>query len=185
VPRGLKEGTVIVTGGATLIGQAVVRAFHEQGANLAVADIDAEGGRTLAAELGERVLFSVTDIRDDAQIEVFVAEVVERFGGVDFLVNLACCYVDEGCGVRKPVHHAASAYSWMSSRFVTRPKTRPGSILPSRTSGRNSSMYARAGAGPPPMLTLSKKVVSVVGIAPAGEARRGRLSRPDGRRRER
>ncbi len=96
MPRGLKEGTAIVTGGATLIGQAVVRAFHEQGANVAVADIDAEGGRALAAELGERVLFSVTDIRDDAQIERFVAEVVERFGGVDFLVNLACSYVDEG-----------------------------------------------------------------------------------------
>lgn len=96
MPRGLKEGTVIVTGGATLIGQAVVRAFHEQGANVAVADIDTEGGRELDAELGERVLFSATDVRDDAQIERFVAQVVERFGGVDFLVNLACSYVDEG-----------------------------------------------------------------------------------------
>jgi NAD(P)-dependent dehydrogenase (short-subunit alcohol dehydrogenase family) len=96
VPRGLSEGTVIVTGGATLIGRAVVRAFHEQGANVAVADIDADGGRALADELGERVFFSTTDIRDDAQIERFVAQVVERFGGVNFLVNLACSYVDEG-----------------------------------------------------------------------------------------
>jgi NAD(P)-dependent dehydrogenase (short-subunit alcohol dehydrogenase family) len=87
---------VIVTGGATLIGRAVVRAFHEQGANVAVADIDADGGQALADELGERVFFSTTDIRDDAQIERFVAQVVERFGGVDFLVNLACSYVDDG-----------------------------------------------------------------------------------------
>lgn len=94
--RGLNERTAIVTGGATLIGQAVVRAFHEQGANVAVADIDADGGRALADELGERVLFSATDVRDDAQIERFVALVVERFGGVDFLVNLACSYLDEG-----------------------------------------------------------------------------------------
>ena len=94
--RGLTNGTAIVTGGATLIGRAVVRAFHEHGANVAVADIDAEGGNALADELGERVLFSATDIRDDAQIDEFVAQTVERFGGVDFLVNLACSYVDEG-----------------------------------------------------------------------------------------
>src|SRR5712691_4365974 len=94
--RGLMDGTAIVTGGATLIGQAVVRAFHDHGANVAVADIDAEGGTALARELGERVYFSATDIRDDAQIDEFVAQAVERFGGVDFLVNLACSYVDDG-----------------------------------------------------------------------------------------
>jgi NAD(P)-dependent dehydrogenase (short-subunit alcohol dehydrogenase family) len=90
--RGLSGKTAIVTGGATLIGRAVVRAFTDRGANVAVADIDAEGG----AQLGDDIFFSVTDIRDDAQIERFVAETVERFGGVDFLVNLACSYVDEG-----------------------------------------------------------------------------------------
>jgi NAD(P)-dependent dehydrogenase (short-subunit alcohol dehydrogenase family) len=96
MPRGLTGGTAIVTGGATLIGQAVVRAFHDHGANVAGADIDIEGGTALVDELGERVFFSPTDIRDDAQIDEFVAQVVERFGGVDFLVNLACSYVDEG-----------------------------------------------------------------------------------------
>jgi NAD(P)-dependent dehydrogenase (short-subunit alcohol dehydrogenase family) len=92
----LENRTAIVTGGATLIGQAVVRAFHTRGANVAVADIDAAGGRALADELGKRVLFSETDIRDDAQIERFVGETADHFGGVDFLVNLACSYVDEG-----------------------------------------------------------------------------------------
>jgi NAD(P)-dependent dehydrogenase (short-subunit alcohol dehydrogenase family) len=96
MPRGLTGGTAIVTGGVTLIGQAVVRAFHDHGANVAVADIDVEGGAALADKLGARVFFSATDIRDDAQIDEFVAQVVERFGGVDFLVNLACSYVDEG-----------------------------------------------------------------------------------------
>jgi NAD(P)-dependent dehydrogenase (short-subunit alcohol dehydrogenase family) len=94
--RGLEGGTAIVTGGATLIGQAVVRAFHEAGANVAVADIDAEGGRALAVALGERVLFEETDIRDDTQLARLVSATVDRFGGIDFLVNLACSYVDEG-----------------------------------------------------------------------------------------
>jgi NAD(P)-dependent dehydrogenase (short-subunit alcohol dehydrogenase family) len=92
----LEGKTAIVTGGATLIGRAVVEALHAAGACVAVADIDEEGGRSLADELGERVLFQPTDIRDDAAIERFVAATVERFGGVDVLVNLACSYVDEG-----------------------------------------------------------------------------------------
>jgi NAD(P)-dependent dehydrogenase (short-subunit alcohol dehydrogenase family) len=94
--RGLDGKTAVVTGGATLIGAAVVRAFRDAGASVAVADIDAEGGERLAAELGDGVLFSATDIGDDAALERFFAAAVERFGGVDVLVNLACSYVDEG-----------------------------------------------------------------------------------------
>jgi NAD(P)-dependent dehydrogenase (short-subunit alcohol dehydrogenase family) len=88
--------TAVVTGGATLIGTAVVRALHEAGARVAVADIDEEGGNRVAAELGEGVLFLPTDIRDDGAIGRLVAATVERFGGIDILVNLACSYVDEG-----------------------------------------------------------------------------------------
>jgi NAD(P)-dependent dehydrogenase (short-subunit alcohol dehydrogenase family) len=90
--------TAVVTGGATLIGAAVVRALHAAGARVAVADIDEAGGQRIAGELGEKVLFSTTDIRDDAQIERLVTQTVERFGGIDILVNLACSYVDDGPG---------------------------------------------------------------------------------------
>jgi len=92
----LEGRTAIVTGGATLIGRAVVAALHAAGAAVAVADIDEEGGGSLADSLGDRVLFQPTDIRDDGAIERFVDATVERFGGVDVLVNLACSYVDEG-----------------------------------------------------------------------------------------
>jgi len=92
----LEGKTAIVTGGATLIGRAVVEALQAAGASVAVADIDEEGGRSLADALGNDVLFQPTDIRDDAAIERFVRAVVDRFGGVDVLVNLACSYVDEG-----------------------------------------------------------------------------------------
>ncbi len=94
--RGLEGKTAVVTGGATLIGAAVVRAFVAAGTRVAVADIDEEGGGRLADELGDAVLFSPTDIRDDAQLEQLVAATAARFGGIDFLVNLACSYVDEG-----------------------------------------------------------------------------------------
>jgi NAD(P)-dependent dehydrogenase (short-subunit alcohol dehydrogenase family) len=86
----------IVTGGATLIGRAVVRALHDAGASIAVADIDEEGGRALAAELGERVLFVPTDLREDGQIDALVENAIAGFGGLDILVNLATSYVDDG-----------------------------------------------------------------------------------------
>jgi NAD(P)-dependent dehydrogenase (short-subunit alcohol dehydrogenase family) len=108
--RGLSGSTAVVTGGATLIGQAVVRAFHERGANVAVADIDVERGEALAAELGERVSYSATDIRDDAQVEHFVTTTVERFGRIDSLVNLACSYLDEGS--------ASARADWLESLDV-------------------------------------------------------------------
>jgi NAD(P)-dependent dehydrogenase (short-subunit alcohol dehydrogenase family) len=88
--------TAIVTGGATLIGRAVVRALHEAGAAVAVADIDEEAGQALADELGERVLFVRTDLRDDEQIEALRARTIDHFGSIDILVNLAASYLDEG-----------------------------------------------------------------------------------------
>jgi NAD(P)-dependent dehydrogenase (short-subunit alcohol dehydrogenase family) len=94
--RALEGRTAIVTGGATLIGRAVVRALHAAGASAAVADIDEAGGRSLADELGDHVLFVPTDLREDDQIEELVARAVDRFGGLDILVNLATSYVDEG-----------------------------------------------------------------------------------------
>jgi hypothetical protein len=94
--QGLEGKTAIVTGGATLIGAAVVRAFAAAGTHVAVADIDEEGGGRLADELGDAVLFSPTDIRDDAQLEQLATATAARFGGIDYLVNLACSYVDEG-----------------------------------------------------------------------------------------
>ena len=91
----------IVTGGATLIGRAVVRALHDAGASVAVADIDEEGGEALADELGEDVLLVPTDLRADAQVEALIANAVARFGGLDILINLATSYLYEGFASRR------------------------------------------------------------------------------------
>lgn len=88
--------TAVVTGGATIIGQAVVRALHADGARVVIADIDDVGAKAVADELGTDVLARHTDITDDAEIAGCVAEAVDRFGGIDILVNLACSYVDDG-----------------------------------------------------------------------------------------
>src|SRR5512146_2251235 len=92
--EGLKGKVAIVTGGSTLIGTQVVRAFHREGTRVVVADIEERGGQAIASELGDGVEFVRTDITDDAQVAACVQRAVTAFGGIDFLVNLACVYTD-------------------------------------------------------------------------------------------
>jgi len=108
--RGLSGKAAVVTGGATLIGNAVVQGFRDRDVAVAVGDIDAEAGERLAGELGGGVLFVETDIREDTAIDRLVAAARERFGRIDFLVNLATTYVDEG--------FASSREDWLESANV-------------------------------------------------------------------
>jgi NAD(P)-dependent dehydrogenase (short-subunit alcohol dehydrogenase family) len=94
--KGLEGRSAIVTGGATLIGTGVVRALHAAGVKVVVADIDEANGQALADALGAGVRFVRTDITDDAQVQACVAQAAQHHGGVHFLVNLACSYVDDG-----------------------------------------------------------------------------------------
>jgi len=86
----------LITGGATLIGAAVAEAFVRNGARVAILDIDVEAGAKLADQLGASALFIETDITDDSQLEAAVAKTAEHFGGLHYLINLACSYLDEG-----------------------------------------------------------------------------------------
>jgi NAD(P)-dependent dehydrogenase (short-subunit alcohol dehydrogenase family) len=92
--EGLKGKVAIVTGGATMIGAAVVRAFHREGTKVAIADINDVAGQAVANSLHKDVLFVKTDLVDDAQIAACVDRTVAKFGRIDFLVNLACVYID-------------------------------------------------------------------------------------------
>jgi NAD(P)-dependent dehydrogenase (short-subunit alcohol dehydrogenase family) len=91
---GIRGKVTIVTGGATLIGAEVVRAFHGAGSKVVVADINEKGGLALAGQLGSNVLFVRTDLAEDGQISACAEKTVKAFGGIDFLVNLACVYID-------------------------------------------------------------------------------------------
>ncbi len=88
--KGLAGKVAIVPGGVTKIGRAVVDGFRAAGAEVMVADIAPGEG------FGPGVGFQNCDLRDDAQIAALVAATKERFGRIDFLVNVACTYVDNG-----------------------------------------------------------------------------------------
>jgi len=92
---GLKDKVAIVTGGATMIGAAVVRAFNREGVRVVIADINDNDGNSIVSSLGENVLFVKTDLIDDKQIAACVEKTVKKFGAIDFLVNLACVYIDD------------------------------------------------------------------------------------------
>jgi NAD(P)-dependent dehydrogenase (short-subunit alcohol dehydrogenase family) len=86
----------IVTGGATLLGAAVVGALVKAGVRVTLADIDMAGSERVAALHGEACLFQPTDITSDAQIASCVIACLQSFGRIDYLVNIAACYIDKG-----------------------------------------------------------------------------------------
>ena len=85
----LKDKVAIVTGGARGIGEAVVRAYSDEGASVVIADIEIAKAQALASELGANALAAQLDVRDSKSISSLIATTVSKFGGVDILYNNA------------------------------------------------------------------------------------------------
>lgn len=79
----------IVTGGAGSIGRATAELLVGEGAEVVIADIDAEAGRAVAADLGDAAVFQQTDVSDADQVQALVDVAVDRFGGLDIMFNNA------------------------------------------------------------------------------------------------
>jgi 3-oxoacyl-[acyl-carrier protein] reductase len=94
--NGIPNRTVIVTGGATSIGAAIVRAFHAAGANVVIADANTVDGNHLANDLGDLALYCETDITNDDHIKRCLKIACDKFSRIDFLINNACIYLDDG-----------------------------------------------------------------------------------------
>jgi NAD(P)-dependent dehydrogenase (short-subunit alcohol dehydrogenase family) len=83
----LRDKTVLVTGGASGIGEAIVRAFAAQGSRVGFLDFDVAAGTKLAQEIGAR--FEAVDLRDAAALRAAVGKIKAALGPVDALVNNA------------------------------------------------------------------------------------------------
>lgn len=88
----LRDRKTIVTGGASGIGAATVRAYAREGARVAVLDLDDEGGRRVAAEATERggqVTYHQCDVKRRQGVFETFAGVATQLGGLDVLVHAA------------------------------------------------------------------------------------------------
>ena len=80
---------VVVTGGGSGIGHAVVQRFASAGARLAIVDVNIERAEAAAKELGGDHTAVPCDVSDPASVAAAVATVMERMGQIDVLVNSA------------------------------------------------------------------------------------------------
>lgn len=89
----LKDRVVVITGGASGIGEALVEAFVAQQAKVAFLDLQSEAGEALAGRLAAdghlRPSFYQCDLTDIVALQQTVATIIDRFGTMDVLVNNA------------------------------------------------------------------------------------------------
>lgn len=88
----LKEKTVLITGGASGIGAALVEAFAAQGAKVGFLDRDETAGAALSDALaakGQQVRFVPVDLRDTERLRAGIETVRAELGGITVLVNNA------------------------------------------------------------------------------------------------
>ncbi len=94
----LKEGamagkTIVITGGGTGLGRSMGKYFLELGANLVIAsrkkDVLDKAAAELEAETGGKVLAVACDARNYIEVENVLKEAIDKFGGVDGLLNNA------------------------------------------------------------------------------------------------
>jgi NAD(P)-dependent dehydrogenase (short-subunit alcohol dehydrogenase family) len=88
----LKGQVGIVTGGGQGLGKVFCHAFAEAGADIVIAEANAETGQATAEEIratGRRAIAISTDVRSPASVDAMLAHAISEFGKVDFLMNNA------------------------------------------------------------------------------------------------
>jgi NAD(P)-dependent dehydrogenase (short-subunit alcohol dehydrogenase family) len=82
----IENAGALVVGGASGLGEATARRLHSRGAELTIADVNAEKGQALADELGAR--FVACDVREEQQVQTAVDAAGEAEGGLRISI---CC----------------------------------------------------------------------------------------------
>ncbi|MEO8160758.1 MAG: SDR family NAD(P)-dependent oxidoreductase, partial [Arenimonas sp.] len=98
----VQDKVCIITGAALGIGRACAQRLADEGARVAIFDVDDQAGHLLLEQLRARSVdadFWHVDVSREAQVRAAIEGVAERFGGVDVLVNNAGV-----AGANKPTH---------------------------------------------------------------------------------
>ncbi len=148
----LQGHVALVTGGAQGIGRAIVERLAENGAAVAILDIEQESAQRTADEVaagGKRVIALAGDVANPAQLATVEREIVQRLGPIDILVNNAGINTLKG---RRPIHEYAQS-DWdrilqvdLTGVFVVTKAIVPGMIQ--RGGGRIVNIASIAGLVP-------------------------------------
>lgn len=90
-----QDKVVVVTGAAQGIGEAYARALADEGAQVVVADVNAEAGQQVAKQIeadGGTAMFVTCDVSSHESAAALVEQVVAAYGGIDHLINNAAIY---------------------------------------------------------------------------------------------
>jgi NAD(P)-dependent dehydrogenase (short-subunit alcohol dehydrogenase family) len=85
----LEGKRAIVTGAGAGIGRSIALRFADEGARVAVADVDEEAAKRVASEIDGEALARRTNVVKAGEVEALVSGVVEAWGGLDVMVNNA------------------------------------------------------------------------------------------------
>jgi NAD(P)-dependent dehydrogenase (short-subunit alcohol dehydrogenase family) len=100
--------TFLVSGGASGLGAACARLFAAAGGNVVIADLNADAGTRLAAELGDRARFALTDVTDEASVRGAVGLARSSFGALHGAVACAGIAIAERILGKNGPHPLAS-----------------------------------------------------------------------------
>ena len=85
----IKENSFLVTGGASGLGEAVVRAIVAQGGHVVIADLNESAGQALVNELGDNARFVRCDVTSGDEVQAAVDMAEQAFGGLQGSINCA------------------------------------------------------------------------------------------------
>lgn len=113
----------VVTGAAQGIGEAYARRFAQEGATVVVADLNAERGAAVAADLGAPHVFERVDVSSEDDTRRCAEAVVARFGRIDVLLNNAAIFAgleqfDSSFAYLRKIFDVNYFGAWLMSRAV-------------------------------------------------------------------
>jgi NAD(P)-dependent dehydrogenase (short-subunit alcohol dehydrogenase family) len=158
--------SVLVTGGASGIGEAIVRAFAGQGAKVGFVDILEKEGAALAAEIaaqGAKAKFVATDITDTKALQASVAQIASALGPMEILVNNAANDTRHDWQNETPESFDACLAVNLKHQFFAIQAVAPGMIEAGGGSIVNfGSISWRIGMGGMPGYTASKAAIEAL-----------------------
>lgn len=169
---GVQDRVALVTGGARGIGLAAATMLANEGAKVALVDINGEAAKASAAALGKGAIGIGADITDQAQCAAMVAEATGRFGRLDILVNSAAVVDDKSFLESTPADWARVVGICLNGAMLAIHAALPGMVErkygrviclasdSARVGQARLSYYAAAKAG---VIALVKSVAQEVG----------------------